>query len=264
MISIENASFGYPKTLVMESMNLRVAPGEMVGILGPNGSGKTTFLKAVSGTLPLNAGRIKVQGKDIAHMKPRQRARSMACVPQNLDMVFSIRAQSMVLMGRYPHASFWGGHTARDKDIVKWAMDKTNTWRLRNRFVNNLSGGERQRVVIARALAQEAPVLLLDEAVSGLDIGAGIEIYDLLRSLSSGGATVVSAIHDLNLAALYCQRLVFLKQGQIVADGPVERVFTSEIIQRIYNAKVNIFRHPDTGGVQCVPIPGHARGSMPV
>ncbi len=258
MIRVEQLSCAYGKKTVLHGLDLHVRPGEMVGILGPNGSGKTTLLRAISGTLPLSSGTIRIHNTSLTSLHPKEKARIMACVPQKLEAVFDMQVSSLVRMGRYPYVSFFKGYTAKDEQAVHWALEKTNTLHLHNRYANQLSGGELQRVLIARALAQKTPLLLLDEAASGLDAGAQAEIYDLLTSLNSEGMTIVSAIHNLNLAALYCDRLIFIQQGTIALDGPTREVFTQTHLSRIYHAHITVFPHPTTQTPQCVLVPGFA------
>ncbi|MBU2550891.1 MAG: ABC transporter ATP-binding protein [Proteobacteria bacterium] len=256
MIRLRNVSCGYGRRQVLQGIDLDFANGEMVGVLGPNGSGKTTLLLAMSGVLPLKTGQIEIGGASLSNMSPKAQARRMASVPQRIERAFDLRVLSVVLMGRYPYISFLGGYQDRDRRIALEAMKDTGTVDFRDRLTGQLSGGEFQRVIIARALAQQTDVLLLDEATSGLDIARKVEIYDLLLEKNRGGETVVSAIHDLNLAALYCRRLVFLKQGRIVLDGPAEDVFTEENLAEVYGARIKVAPHPETGAPQAFLVPG--------
>jgi iron complex transport system ATP-binding protein len=257
MIRAYDLSCGYGEHPVLAGIDLHMSRGEMVGILGPNGSGKTTLIRAISGTLPLTTGRVRVDGHPLQELGPRQRARIMACIPQKLESIFDMRVASLVRMGRYPYVTFFHGYGPADDQAVTWALEKTRALHLADRFANELSGGELQRVLIARALAQQCPLLILDEAASGLDVGAQTEIHDLLKGLNAEGMTIVSVIHNLNLAALYCDRLVFLQQGRIVLDGPVDEVFTQTHLSRIYHAELTVFSHPVMGTPQCLPLPGN-------
>ncbi|MFH1091406.1 MAG: ABC transporter ATP-binding protein [Pseudomonadota bacterium] len=256
MIVLQNISTGYGKRKVLDKVSLRFERGEMAGILGPNGSGKTTLLLTLSGVLPLWEGFIEIEGRRLIEIEPKQRARRLASVPQRLETSFDLRVMSVVLMGRYPYISFWGGYRDQDKRVALQAMRETRTDQFRERLLGQLSGGEFQRVLIARALAQEADILLLDEAASGLDIARKVEIYDLLRRKNKGGATVLSAIHDLNLAALYCERLVFLKEGRVVLDGPSHEVFNEKNLADVYETEIRVSPHPVTGVPQAHLVPG--------
>jgi iron complex transport system ATP-binding protein len=249
---------------VLRDVNLRIPAGEMVGVLGPNGSGKTTLLHVLNGILPPREGWVRVSGRDLGGSSARWRARIMASVAQNAAVTFPFRCLSVVLMGRYPHLPRWGGTTARDRERAMDAMEQTGTLSLADRLINEVSGGEAQRVVIARALAQAPSVLLLDEATSSLDVARKIQIFDLLLEKNRReGTTVVCAMHDLNLAALYCDRLIFVKDGGIALDGPTGKLFTSRNLSRIYETRVMVSRHPVTGSPQAHFVPGAAGGDGP-
>lgn len=198
---------------------------------------------------------------DVARISPRQHAMNVASVPQRPDTVPHMPSRSVVLMGRYPYVSFWGGYGQQDYEAADNAMQETATAQFAERPASHLSGGEFQRVLIARALAQSAPCMLLDEATSGLDIARKVEIYDMLRRKHAQGLTVVAAIHDLNLAALYCDRLIFLKDGKIELDGSTQDVFTEANLSRIYEAPVRVVRHPDHDVPQALFMPAFNAGS---
>jgi iron complex transport system ATP-binding protein len=159
-------------------------------------------------------------------------------------------------MGRYPYLSGWGGYSKEDTDTALGAMALTDTLHLARRMINQVSGGEAQRVIIARALAQQTPILLLDEATSNLDVAKKIRIFDLLKQKNEEGLTLLCAMHDLNLAALYCRRLVFLKEGRILLDGSVEETFDENKLSEIYETDIRVARHPITGGPQAHFVPG--------
>ena len=256
MIVLKDVCAGYGKKEVLERISLTFDRGEMAALLGPNGSGKTTLLLTLSGVVPLRGGSIEIDGQPLSRLDPKAQARKMASVPQRLAEAFDLRVLSVVLMGRYPYISFFGGYQDQDREIALQAMKETRTDHFGDRLMGQLSGGESQRVVIARALTQQANILLLDEAASGLDIARKIEIYDLLRKKNGHGATIITAIHDLNLAALYCPRLVFLKQGRVVLDGPAKEVFTEENLKEVYETDIKVTPHPVTGAPQAHLVPG--------
>jgi iron complex transport system ATP-binding protein len=260
VIVVRNVSAGYGKRTVLRDISLTIQRGEMVGLLGPNGSGKTTLLLTISGVLQPESGSVTVADQELHRLRPRRRARLLASVAQRAEPPAALTVRALVLMGRYPYLSLLGGYSARDHAAADRAMEQTGAAPLADRYATELSGGELQRVNIARALAQEADAMLLDEAGSGLDIGRKVDVYDLLRSRHQAGVTILSAIHDLNLAALYCQRLVFLKHGQVVADGPTPDVFNEQTLSRIYETRVSVFPHPVTGAPQGHLVPGAAAG----
>jgi iron complex transport system ATP-binding protein len=216
-----------------------------VGILGPNGSGKSTLLHALSGLLrPLN-GKIIIKSEALGGLPSRLRAQILAVVPQSTDVRFPFSCLEIVLMGRYPHRRRLG--TLTDTDLVRAlkSMHRTTTVHLKERQINEVSGGECQRVVIARALAQAPEILLLDEATSSLDVRKKLEIFEVLKFLNETRIlTVLCAMHDLNLAALYCRRLMFIKEGKIVVDGPTDQVFSPEILAEVYETAMEVVWHP--------------------
>ena len=245
VIRVESLDLGYEDRLVLTELSFQVARGEFVGILGPNGSGKSTLLHALSGLLPPRAGRIAIGGKPLGAYSSRLRAQMLSVVPHSTEMRFPFSCLEIVLMGRYPRRRRLG--TLTDEDLL-WAlqsMRRTSTEYLKERAVTEVSGGECQRVVIARALAQDPELLLLDEATSSLDVRKKLEICEVLQYLNqSKGLTVLCAMHDLNLAALYCRRLLFLKGGKIFADGPTEEVFTPETLGKVFETPMEVVRHP--------------------
>ncbi len=261
MIEIASMHCGYGTKEVLQGISLHIKPGEMVGVLGPNGSGKTTLLLAISGVIPVRSGSIRIAGKDITSMGRREAARHVASVPQRSDISFPFRCLSVVLMGRYPHLDAWGGYSQDDIEISLDAMEETGVVQLAERPIREVSGGEAQAVTIARALAQQSAVLLMDEATSNLDVARKIRIFDLLGEKNSEGATLLCVMHDLNMAALYCSRLVFLKEGRVALDGLTDDVFNDENLSRIYGTRISVSKHPLTGTPQAHFVPRSNRGS---
>jgi iron complex transport system ATP-binding protein len=256
MIELKALSCGYGKREVIKGIDLQLKDGELAGILGPNGSGKSTLILALSGVLSYRSGSIKVAGEEISRTTARWRARQMASVPQKSELTFPFKCLSVVLMGRYPYLSRWGGYSEGDMNKALDAMEQTDTIQFAQRMITEVSGGEAQRVIIARALAQETGILLLDEATSNLDVAKKIQIFDLLRRKNAQGTTLLCAMHDLNLAALYCQRLIFLKDGRIFLDGPTQETFTDKNLSEIYETDVRVSKHPVTGSPQAHFVPG--------
>lgn len=247
---------GYGSREVLHGVDLAVGAGELVGLLGPNGGGKSTLLLALSGVLAPRGGQALLSGRDLAGMAPRDRARLAACVPQRSERPVGLSVAEVVLMGRYPHLSLFGGYAHADREAARRAMDRTGLADLAGRPVAELSGGEFQRVLLARALAQEAGLLLLDEATASMDMARRMEVFDLLAERCGQGLGVLAAIHDLNLAALYCRRLVFLKNGRVVLHGPTARVFTSENLTEIYETPILVAPHPAAPVPQAHCLPG--------
>mgnify|MGYP000912416671 CR=1 FL=1 len=264
MIRIEDLHAGYGEREVLAGVSLDLAAGEMVGLLGPNGSGKTTLLLAMAGVLPPRSGRVLLGGADAASLKPRERARRAASLPQRTEAPGDLGVETLVLLGRYPYISLLGGYTAADRAAADAALAEAGVEEFRQRTAGSLSGGEFTRVLLARALAQAAgmqpPVLLLDEATAALDLARRMAVSELLAAKARAGALVVSAIHDLNLAAQFCSRLVFLKRGRVALDGPTAEVFNATNLTEIYETPVAVAPHPVTGAPQAFPVPAGAAG----
>ncbi|MBZ2172347.1 ABC transporter ATP-binding protein [Nitratidesulfovibrio sp. SRB-5] len=263
MIEISRVHAGYGDTGdVLRDVSLSVPAGELVGLLGPNGSGKTTLLLVLSGVLAPRSGTVTLDGAPLHRLRPRERARRIAAVPQRPEHIPDQDALSLVLMGRYPHTTLLRGYGPDDHAAALAALRDTGCAHLAARGARTLSGGELQRVLLARALAQGADTLLLDEATAGLDVARALDILDLLHARHRAGARIVAAVHDLNLAALYCTRLIFLKHGRVVEDGPVERAFTAAVLSEVYETPVTVQPHPVTGTPQACYVPGAFRMDM--
>ena len=231
--------------------------------MGPNGSGKTTLLKVINGILKPKVGTVFLSNRNIFEMGEKERAKILASVPQDTYVNFDFTVWDIVMMGRFPYLNRFQWEREEDEKVVEYCMKLTNVLHLSERSIREISGGERQRVIIARALAQEPKVLLLDEPTSNLDISYQIEIMDLLRRLSrEKGIIIICAIHNLNLAARYCDRVVLLNKGRIVAMGPPEKVLTKDNIKRVYGIDVWISRHPITGTLYIVPLKPVRRSSQ--
>lgn len=245
--TINNVSAGYGDVNVLREVSLELADSEFAAVIGPNGSGKTTLLRAMSRIPMTTSGDILLDGKDIASIPAREFATRVAVVPQDTLVAFDFSVLEIVLMGRSPRLGRFAIEGARDTQIALDALTRTGTEHLKNRQINALSGGERQRVLVARALAQEPEVMLLDEPTSHLDISFQFEIMDLVKSLNREcGMTILAVMHDLNLASQYCDRLVMIGQGRVQADGSPEEVITADNIRRVYGAEVWVRRHPAT------------------
>ena len=245
MIRVESLDLGYGDRLVLTGLDFLVNPGEFVGILGPNGSGKSTLLHALSGLISPKGGRITVKGEGLGTLASRLRAQILAVVAQSAEIRFPFNCLEIVLMGRYPRRRRLGSLTDEDLLWALRAMRQTTTAHLKGRPITEVSGGEGQRVVIARALAQDPEVLLLDEATSSLDVRKKLEIFEILKILNkTRSLTVLCAMHDLNLAALYCRRLMFLKDGRIIKDGPTDEIFTPDLLKEVYETPMEVRWHP--------------------
>jgi iron complex transport system ATP-binding protein len=262
-IRIEGVSFAYGARPVLEQVTLDVAPGERLGILGPNGSGKSTLIRLLSRVLRPLRGRILFDGVDLASLSARDIARRIAVVPQEIGLDFPFSVMEVVLMGRSPHSSGFGFEGTHDLEVAERAMAQAGVLELADRGFNELSGGEKQRVVIARALAQEPRVLLLDEPATFLDIRHEVEIFDLLTDLSErDGMTLVTVLHDLNLAGLYCRRLACLREGRMLACGPTGEVLTYANVRATYDTDVYVSLNDLTGRVNVLPLDRRLRDEL--
>lgn len=240
-ISVNNIDFRYMKEWVLKNVSMKIAGGEFYGIAGPNGSGKTTLLKILDGLLHPLSGDIFYWGRHVQDFSRRELSRIIAYVSQEHELPFAFTVEEAVLMGRYPHLGFLGFEGERDFLIANEAMKTTGVSHLKKRLVTELSGGERQRVVIARALAQEPKIMLLDEPTAHLDISSSVEIMELLKQLQRvKGITIVTASHDLNLLARYTDRLAFLWMGEKIKEGKPEEVLTVELLEKVYGSRFRI------------------------
>jgi iron complex transport system ATP-binding protein len=244
ILSIEHLSVAYGRHLALRDITLDMAAGQLVGLIGPNGAGKSTLLRAISGALAPSGGGIRLDGADLLRASAAERARRVAVVPQRPHLPEAFTVAEAVLMGRTPHLSPFGGERAQDYEISRQAMLRTATWALAERWIGELSGGEQQRVLIARALAQEPQVLLLDEATAHLDLKHQTATLDLVRRLARSGLAVIAALHDLNLAALYADRLALLHEGSLLAYDTPGRVLTPDWLRRAYDVEVVVGAHP--------------------
>jgi len=247
---------------VLRDVSLAVAPGEVVGLLGPNGSGKSTLLRILSGVLHGYRGSVRVDGEELPRIPRRRLARTIAAVPQEATIAFPWTALEIVLMGRHPHLEGLAFESAEDVELARQALRRCNAEELAARSVLELSAGERQRVVFARALAQQPRALLLDEATSFLDVGHQVELFDVVRALAEDGVAVLAALHDLNLAAEYCDRIVLLRQGAVEASGPTAEVFTYANLTRVYETEVYVDRNDLTGALIVTPLSSRARARL--
>ena len=255
-VQLEHVSFAYSDGLVLQDVDLSVGKGDMVGLIGPNGSGKTTLLKLISGILHPTQGEIHLDGLNLRQMKRRKVAQRVAVVPQQFHMPFAFRVEEVVMLGRTPFLRMLSDGGRKERETVGQAMEAAGIKHLEQRFFNELSSGERQKVVLGMALAQQPEMLLLDEPTAHLDISHQVEILELVKGLNEEqGITVVSAIHDLNLASLYFPRLVLLNDGRIAADGTATQVLTPESIREVFSASVQVEQHPQAGVPQIVVLP---------
>ncbi|MFD6139843.1 ABC transporter ATP-binding protein [Promicromonospora sp. NPDC060271] len=246
--------------LVLDGVTLRPEPGSTIGLLGPNGSGKSSLLRLLQGIARPDAGTVTLDGADLARLRRREIARAVASVTQHADTDVDIVVRDVVRLGRTPHRSALGGELARDERVVAEALEHVGLTAKAGHLWHTLSGGERQRVHIARALAQEPRELLLDEPTNHLDIRHQLELLELVAALP---LTAIVALHDLNLAAMFCDTVVVLRQGRVVTAGPPADVLTAELIAEVYGVRAGV-SHDDSGRPTVTFRPGPLdRSSVP-
>ena len=248
LLSVTDVSAAFGDARVLDSVSLAVRRGEFVGLVGPNGAGKTTLLRTINGVRDSDEGTVSVDGDRRADCSAREWSRRVATVPQDTSVSFSFRVADVVEMGRAPHrrrTQF--GTTETDRRRIEDALELTNTADMRDRPIDELSGGERQRVFVARALAQDTPLLALDEPTASLDVNHQVEILRLVRELVGEGRAALGAIHDLELAARFCDRLVLLSDGGVHAIGPPESVLRSEVLDPAFETTTVATTNPVTG-----------------
>jgi len=247
-LRIEDLRFSYKDKPVLDGIDLEIIPGEVIGIIGPNGCGKTTLLKHLNRNLDPAVGRVLLDGADIKDMTKSGIARHIAVVPQSNEIHFSFTVRDIVTMGRMPFLGKFRGESLDDLKKVEDAMQKANIQEFADRFINTMSGGERQRVIIARALAQTPEIILLDEPTLHLDISNQFDVLDLVKKLSDEeGLTVVIVSHDLPMVVRYCDRIVMLKDHKIFAMGKPEDVLTKENVKDIFNVDAVFEKDAATG-----------------
>lgn len=249
---INELSFSYGEKEAIEHITLDVNEGEFIGLIGPNGSGKSTVLKNVYRGLTPDSGTITLDGENLLKMPYKKSAIKLAVVGQENDVPFDFLVEEIVAMGRTPHKKIFDIDNAHDKQIVHHALEHLGMENMAKRNYLNLSGGEKQRVIIARAIAQECDFFILDEPTNHLDISYQIQIFDFIKRLK---VTVLSAIHDLNMAALYCDRIYVLKEGNIVLQGTPEEVLTPENIFNVYGVRSSVEKHQITGKMTITYLP---------
>jgi iron complex transport system ATP-binding protein len=252
VISFEGVTVRYESVPALSDLTEEIEPGEWVGLIGPNGAGKTTLLRTVA-RLVAHDGRIEVDGAVVASLAPKRLARLVAYVPQQPELPADMTVGQYVLLGRTPHIGYFGFETAEDRRVCGELLESLDLIAMAARRLATLSGGELQRLVLARALAQEAPVLLLDEPTSALDLGRRVEALELVDALRrERGLTVLSALHDLTLAGQFADRLILLGEGRAVARGKPDEVLTEEALARHFGASVRVIR-TDDGDLVVVP-----------
>ncbi len=252
-LSIKQLSFSYGKTEILKDISFSLNTGEILGIIGPNGAGKSTLIKLISRILKTKNGIIELEQQNINSYSRLELAKHIAVVPQATDLPDSFTVQEIVMMGRTPHLGFLTNESTKDYELVEKMMRRSNVWQFANRTIDALSGGEKQRVLLARALVQEPQYLLLDEPTNHLDLRYQVEVLRYVQAEVKKTLGALVILHDLNLAARVCHKLLVLHKGNLVAEGKPKDIVTEKLIKEVYAAQVNIFEHPTTGEPVVMP-----------
>lgn len=254
MLKIQNLSVYYGERQVLREVALEVHSGEVVALIGPNGAGKSTLIRAVSGVIPLHGGRIEVNDMDISTLSSMQRARQVSVVPQAVSLPPAFTVWETVLLGRTPYLNFLGQTSVMDEALARQVLEQVDMLQLSESRMDQISGGEQQRVLLARALAQATPILLMDEPTAHLDLRHQIDLLKLIAAQArEKGLTVLVALHDLNLASLFADRIAIIDNGQLCVAGSPKDTLTSEILSSVYHMAVHVIGHPETGAPLIVP-----------
>lgn len=258
MIHFEGVAARYPRqpSLALDGVTLAAPAGQVTAVVGPNGSGKSTLVRALLGRIPLERGRITVDGDDVAALSPRERARRVAVVPQRETAAFPLPVRELVAFGRHPHRGGFAAWREADDTAVRQAVDAAGVAHLVDRSSEELSGGEWQRVRIARALAQRASTLVLDEPTTFLDIAHEMSVFELLASLAGDGIAVLLVSHQLNLVARFAGQIILLHHGTVAAAGTPADVMRGDVLERVYEWPVVVTRDPAVGAPSLVPLRG--------
>jgi iron complex transport system ATP-binding protein len=245
MLVINQLSVAYARQVVLHAVSLEVKSGEVLALIGPNGAGKSTLIRAVSGVIPIQSGKVRTNGDDFASLSAMQRARYLAVVPQAVSLPAAFTVWETVLLGRTPYLGFLGQPSFKDEELARMALERVSAGQLTDRRVGELSGGEQQRVLLARALCQSTPILLLDEPTAHLDLQYQVSLLELVSDLAHRDKlAVLIALHDLNLAARYADRMALMVAGRIQALGKPDQVLLADVIEAAYCLPVQVVKHP--------------------
>ena len=269
MLEIRDLTLAYGERVALRDVSLSLARGELLGVVGPNAAGKSSLIRAITNVVTPRRGEIRLDGVLVRRLSRRELSQLVAVVPQNPTLPEAFTTLEVVLMGRTPHLGLLQSERRADWAAVRRGLEQTDALELADRRIGELSGGERQRVVVARALAQEAPLLLLDEPTAHLDVGHQATVLELLQRLCRGDGVdgsskaVLAVVHDLTLAAQYCDRLAMLSEGRLMALGSPQEVLSPQVLASVYRTQVSVFPHPVTGRPVVTPaVNGSAPGGQ--
>src|SRR5258706_5814857 len=254
MLKIQNLSVYYGKRQVLHDIQLEVHSGEVVALIGPNGAGKSTLIRSISGVVPIRSGIIKVNDTDVTSLSSMQRAQQIAVVPQAVSMPPAFTVWETALLGRTPYLNFLGQTSSKDEAVARLALEQVDASHLVESRMDEISVGEQQRVLLARALSQDTPILLMDETTTHLDLPHQIDPLKLIKKQArEKNLTVLVALHDLNLASLFADRIAIVENGLLCVAGSPQETLTSEILRSVYHMQVHVIAHPETGVPLIIP-----------
>ena len=252
MLKVESLTAGYHDKVILKNVSLTIPEGKITALIGPNGCGKSTLLKTFSRSVKPSSGSVSWQGKNINEFSHRDYSKIISLLPQVQPIPEGITVYDLVSYGRSPHNGFWGRLTQKDRSVMNEMMQATGVHELQDHLVSELSGGQRQRVWLAMTLAQETPCLLLDEPTTYMDLNHQVELLNQLGRLKKSGKTVVTVLHDINQAARYCDYLIVMKDGQLVAEGVPSDVVSEQLLADVFSVKTKIFSDPIASTPMCV------------
>ncbi|SHO48637.1 ABC transporter ATP-binding protein [Anaerocolumna xylanovorans] len=262
-ITTQNLDISYEEALIVRGLNMKISHGKITSIIGPNGCGKSTVLKAVGRILKPKNGAVFLNGEDIRTLSTKEIARKMAILPQTPTAPSGLTVSELIAYGRFPHQQGFGKLTAEDKKIIEWALSVTRLTELKNREIDTLSGGQRQRVWIAMALAQQTDHILLDEPTTYLDLAHQLEVLELLWDLNrEQGCTIAMVLHDLNLAARFSDYMIAIREGEIIKFGTPEQVMTPAVLRSTFSIDAEVVREPRSGRPVCITYDIIQRGAV--
>ena len=255
LLKVDNITTGYEDNKILTDISFSVNKGEFLGIIGKNGAGKSTLLKALRGFLPVKQGSIRLFDRELSEYQQRELAAKIAYLQQQIELTFDYTARDMVLAGRYPYMKWYEQPGEKDIEIIEACMKYTGVLELADTPIRAMSGGQRQRVLLAKILAQQTPVLFLDEPAAGLDLFYQEEIFRFCQEMCSRGKTVIMVVHELNLAARYCSRVMLINNGNIIADDVPQSVLTDQLLTEAYGVDIRSLINPETGHADIFTVP---------
>ncbi len=248
MLKIKNISAGYENKSVIENLSLGFKKGEFCALLGPNGAGKSTFLKTMIGFQTLENGEILLKNKPLKEWKKNELAKVISLIPQDFKLQFDHRVFDLVLMGRFPFLGYWQNYAKKDREITESILQQLDLYKFKDKMFSQLSGGEKKRVSIARTLTQQAEIILMDEAFANLDINHQLEIMQILSEINREYKKMIILVsHNINLAADYCERIIMMKHGRVIADGNPDDTIDPDIIKELYGTELQVIKNPVSG-----------------